>query len=204
MCAAQPQPHKAPSSSSRSAGASAQVSGASTVEKDGAASPLCPYVALAELIGFHQQVSGFQGFARETHLCALLPRAAQGRALTARGTGVAGRSLTGKRSLLEHGTRHVPQTAQRRPGSGTAPPAQPARCRALTARVTAAAAQLRCRPSEPRRLPCSPERPLESVKHFLRSSLPLRAGCNQTACARGQQAAERNPQRSLPAVSRCC
>lgn len=29
------------------------------------------------------------------------------------------------------------------------------------------------------------------VKQFLRSSLPLRAGCNQTACARGQQAAER-------------
>lgn len=163
-----------------------------------AAPPLCPHVALTALIGFRQPVSGFQGFARETHLCTLLPRAAQGRALAAGGT--VSQCTPSPESKASWGM--APGTCHRQP-SGARGAAQPLRHSQPAAHSPRGLQQrqLRCRPSEPRRLLCSPERPLESVKHFPRSSLPLRAGCNQTACARGQQQRAQSPALSSSSIT---
>lgn len=163
-----------------------------------AAPPLCPHVALTELIGFRQPISGFQGFARETHLCTLLPRAAQGRALAAGGT--VSQCTPSPESKASCGM--APGTCHRQP-SGARGAAQPLRHSQPAAHSPRGLQQwqLRCRPSEPQRLLCSPERPLESVKHFLRSSLPLRAGCNQTACARGQQQRAQSPALSSSSIT---
>lgn len=70
-----------------------------------------------------------------------------------------------------HASRHLPSTQ--------ATAAAPARPQLPSPQLTSAA--------------CLPESILTKapVKYFLQSSLPLRAGCNQTAGASGQQAAER-------------
>lgn len=185
--------------SSRSAGASAQVSGVSTVEKDLVASLPCPYVALIELIGFCEQVAfgALQGRPICTPSCRGLSKA---QALAPHGMGTEVCSLARKRSLSE---AHCPARApasptarQRRPGSSAAPLVWQAAGPLLRSHRTGYSGSI-CTaavPSLQADIGCSPPQNILSkalVKHFLQSSLPLRAGCNQTACAPGQQAAER-------------
>lgn len=178
-----------------SAGASALVPGVSTVEKDGVASLPCPYIALIELIGFHEQVAfrALQGRPICTPSCRGLSRA---QALTPRGTGAWPESEAFPEPRLARAPAG-PAARQRRAGSSGAPAAQqaagpPPRSRRTgysggicTAAALSFRAAVGCSPSPQNVLWKVP------VKHFLQSSLPLRAGCNQTACARGQQAAER-------------
>lgn len=166
-----------------------------------AAPPLCPHVALTELIGFCQPVSGFQGFAREPHLCTLLPRAAQGRALVARGT--VPRCAPSPESKASWGT--APGTRHSQP-SGARGAAQPLRHSHSPLRAHRAGySSGSCGAVPPSPGGCS------APQNVLWKALNISCGA---PCPSGLVAiklpapeassSERNPQRSPPALSPCC
>lgn len=154
----------------------------------------CPYGALAELIGFCEQAA--LRALRRRPICSPSCRGpSQAQALAPHGTGTevcSPAALPQGEASPEHAARHVLQPSQRRSPSGmaAASPLLRTPCASYsgsicTAVVPAFRADIGYTPSPQNILWKAP------VKQFLRSSLPLRAGCNQTACARGQQAAER-------------
>lgn len=189
------QPNEPVPVSRRSPGASAQASGVSTAERDGAASLLCPYIALLELIGFREQVA-FRAL-RGRPICAPSCHGAQALAPPGTGTEVRGLAASPESEAFPSaapgtccGQRGSAGREQRSP-----PGLQHGTC---TAAVPSPRAGVGALPP-PRTSP---------QKHWLnisfRAPFPSGLVAIKLPAPEASRQPSSNPQRSLPAGSRCC
>lgn len=192
------QPNKPVPVSSRPAGASAQASGVSMAERDGAASLPRPYIALIELIGFREQVAF--GALGGRPICAPSCRGAQ--ALAPPGTGTEVCSLAASPES-EAFPSAAPGTCCGQPGSEAAPAGSSAAPPGLQHGICTAAV-----PSPRAGVGALPPPRTFPQKHWLnisfRAPFPSGLVAIKLPVPEASRQPSSNPQRSLPAGSRCC